>query len=207
MKYRSLILAALFCSAASTAQEKKASFCSARTTTAYHSPECDWGYAVRDPQRVDDLKIPHKPAYHTYSRWVLDGRTYILAYRDIEDQPDDMVVDVYAAGDGSHKLIGNARIPGIVTGVATTKLTDGELPDVVIRFEGGQLQYVDILRFSRGRVIQVFQYGASTIEVLAEPVPMLKATSRAAHLVEQFAWDSRSGKFSKVSQYALQQSQ
>lgn len=206
MKYVSIILALLFFSSA-MAQEKRSEFCSSRTAMAYHSPDCEWGYVVRDPQRVEDVKIPHKPAYHTYSRWVLDGHTYIFAYRDVERQPDDMAADVYVTSDGGHKLVGTARIPGIVTGVTTAKLTGGELPDVIIRFESGQLQYVDVLRFSAGTAHQVFQYGASTIELVPQPTPMFEATSRVANLVEQFAWDSRSGKFSKISQRVWTKSQ
>lgn len=203
MKYGSIILVAVFCSSA-MAQEKKTEFCSSRTTTAYHSPACDWGFVVRDPQRVDDVRIPHKPTYHTYSRWVLGGQAYILAYRDIENRPDDMVVDVYVTNGEGRKLIGNARIPGIVTNIAEAKLTGGELPDLIIRFEGGQLQYVDVLRFSDKVAHQVFQYGASSIELVADSTPMLEVTSKGANLVEQFAWDPRSDKFKKIGQHAWQ---
>lgn len=194
------IAAAAFLSTSTMDQESESQFCSSRTTPAYHSPRCDWGYAVRDPQRVEDVRIPHRPAYHTYSRWVLSGQTFVLAYRDREDRPDDMVVDVYANGGGNNRLVGSARILGIVTSVTTANLTGSELPDLVVRFEGGQLQYIDVLRFSGGAVHQVFQYGASSIELIDTERPMIEATSKDANLLQRFAWDSQSNHFIKIAQ-------
>ncbi len=87
----------------------QADFCSSRTPEAYHSPKCDWGWVVNDPHRVERLKIPHEPSYHTYSRSVLDGRTYVFAYRDIDQKPDDMAADVYLAVGNRHKLLGSIQ--------------------------------------------------------------------------------------------------
>src|SRR5436309_11791298 len=79
-------------------QNQVETFCASRTTAAYHSPKCDW-FVVNDPHRIENVEIHHEPSYHTYSRWVLDGRTYFFAYRDIDDQPEDIVADIYLAGD------------------------------------------------------------------------------------------------------------
>jgi len=125
---------------------KQSDYCASRTTEAYHSPKCNWGFVVKDPHRIEGVRIPHKPSYHTYSLWVLGSRRYVFAYRDIGGQPDDMVVDIYRAGNGRYALLGNARITGIVTDVSTARLTGSGLPDVVFRFEGGQLQYLEIVR-------------------------------------------------------------
>jgi hypothetical protein len=184
-------------------QEKSTEFCSSRTPAAYHSPDCDWGYVVNDSGRFGDVKIPHRPPYHTYSRWVVGDRTYVFAYRDIDDRPDDMVADIYIAEDSHYKLIGNTQIPGIVTAVSTAKLTGDRLPDVVFRFQGGELQYVNIVRLSDEKAEQVFQYGASAIELLSEPKPLIEATSKISNVVEQFAWDPQSYKFRRTSQRPL----
>jgi hypothetical protein len=179
-------------------QEKEADVCSSRTVLAYHSPQCNWGYVVRDPNRAEDVKIEHDPPYHTYSRWRIVKETYVFAYRDIDGQPDNMVADIYKMRGVTYKLIGNVRIPGIVSDVSTASLTGGELPDVIFRFKGGQLQYVDIVRFTDGTAQQVFQYGASTIRILCKPKPMIEATSKVADMTEQFTWDFRKKEFKKV---------
>jgi hypothetical protein len=199
------IFAVLFCSPI-WAQDKQSEFCASRTTEAYHSPQCDW-YVVRDPHRVNDVKIPHQPRYHTYSRWVLGDRTYIFAYRDIDRHPDDMVVDIYALEDGTYRLIGNARIPGLVTGVLTAGLTGAPRPDVIIRFEGGQLQYIDVLRFPDNSARQVFQYAASSIDIFFKPKPLIQATSKISNKVEEFTWDSEVNEFRKTEQHAWRNNQ
>jgi len=199
----SVIVAVFTLTSAAVAQEKKADFCSSRTALAYHSTQCHWGYAVRDPNRAEDVTIEHDPPYHTYSRWMIGNQTYVFAYRDVDGQPDDMVADIYNTGGVGNRLIGNVRIPGIVSDVSTARLTGGELPDVVFRFESGELQYVDILRFTDGTARQVFQYGASTIRILSKPKPIIEATSKVAAITEQFTWDSRTKKFKKIEQQKL----
>jgi hypothetical protein len=178
---------------------RQSEFCDSLTTEAYHSPKCS-SYVVHDPKRVDDIKIPHSPHYHTYSRWVFGGQTVVLGYHDVDNDPMDMVADAYLANGEKYRFLGSAQIPGMVTDVSSVKLTGGDLPDIVFRFDGGQLKYVDVLRFSKGRVRLVFQYGASKIEILAEPRPTIEATSKLSNLVEQFAWDPLSKEFSKVSE-------
>lgn len=202
----SLILALLF-GIPATAQDKQVEFCSSRTTEAYHSPKCDW-YVVRDPQRVADVKIPHKPPYHTYSRWVFAGRKYVFAYRDIDYQPEDMVADIYLTRDTGYQRVGSLRITGLVTDVSTASLTEGPSPDVIFRFACGQLQCLNVLRFSsNGAARKVFWYGASTIEILSEPKPTIVAKSKLANVVEEFVWEPETNKFRKVSQHVWQKSQ
>jgi hypothetical protein len=179
---------------------RQSGFCDSFTTEAYHSPKCN-RYVVHDPKRVDDIKIPHSPRYHTYSRWALGDQTVVLAYRDVDNDPMDMVADAYLANGGKYQLLGSAQIPGMVTDVSSAELTGGELPDIVFHFEGGQLKYVDVLRFSKGRARQVFQYGASQIEILMKSKPTIEATSKLSNLVEQFAWDSRSQEFRTISKH------
>ena len=53
------------------------------------------GISGNDPHTIENVAIRHEPSYHTYSRWVLDGLTYVIAYRDIDDQPEDIVMDIY----------------------------------------------------------------------------------------------------------------
>jgi hypothetical protein len=117
MKYSPLILA-VFIPSSANAQGKDSEFCSSHTTTACHSSSCD--LFVHDSQRVKEVTIPHKPAYHTYSRWELAGKTFIFAYRDVEYQPSGMVADIYLASGTAYVLIGKIKgIGDIVSDVAT----------------------------------------------------------------------------------------
>ena len=202
-----IVAAALFTTAGG-AQSKDSAFCSSRTTEAYHSPKCDWGWVVHDPHRVEDVKIPHEPQYHTYSRWMLDGRTYIFAYRDIDQQPEDMVADIYLARDTHYKLVGSIQHLGeIVTGVSRARLTGAVLPDIVFREDCGELQYVVVVRLSDETAKQVFSYGDRIIDVREQPKPVIIATSKIANLVEQFAWDPQAKKFLKIKQHPWRKDQ
>jgi hypothetical protein len=202
MKLLACIVAAVLFTASAGAQSKESAFCASRTTEAYHSPKCDWGWVVHDPHRVEDVKIPHEPQYHTYSRWMLNGHTYntyIFAYRDIEQQPSDMAADIYVADGDRYKLVGSVEHLGeIVTGVSDARLTGAVLPDIVFREDCGELQCVVVVRFSDETARQVFRYGASKIDVLSEPKPVIVARSKLANQVEQFAWDPQAEKFRKI---------
>jgi hypothetical protein len=154
---------------------------------------------VHDPKRADDIKIPHSPRYHTYSRWAFGDQIVVLAYRDVDNDPKNMAADAYLADGGKYRFLGSAKIPGMVTDVSSADLTGGDLPDIVIQFDGGQLKYVDVLRFSKGKAQDVFQYAASKIEVSTEPKPKIVATSKLSNVVEEFAWDSRSQEFTTIS--------
>jgi hypothetical protein len=187
--------------ALAVAQNQVETFCASRTTEAYHSLKCDWGFVVNDPHRIENVEIQHEPSYHTYSRWVLDGRTYVFAYSDIDHQPEDIVADIYLAGDTGYKLAGNGRITGLVTGVSTARLTGGELPDIVFRFEGGQLQYMTVVRLSGETAQEVFRHGSSTMDIVSQPRPMIEAKGKIGNLVEQFAWDPRFKRFRKIGQH------
>jgi len=191
MKLLTGIVAAALFTAGAGAHSKKSDFCASRTTEAYHSPKCDWRWVVHDPHRVEDVQIQHEPLYHTYSRWVLDGQTYVFAYRDIDRRPDDMAADVYLANGDRYKLVGSVEHLGeIVTGVSEVRLTGAFLPDVVFREDCGQLNCVVVVRFSDETARQVFRYGASKIDVLSEPKPMIVATSKIANQIQQFAWET-----------------
>ena len=189
-------------------EHQRSGLCSSRSTEAYHSPKCTWGWVVQDPQRVDDVTIPHKPAYHTYSRWALSGRTFVLAYRDVDEQPEDMEVDIYVADDLSRfTQVGNARIPGRVTDVSVAELTGGGIPDILFHLDSGELKWLDVVSIEGRKANQVFWYGASEIEVSTGPKPTILAKSRLANTVEQFAWNSKSKKFDKIRQYTWHEGQ
>ena len=190
------------------AQDKQSEFCSSRTTEAYHSPKCDWGWVVHDPHRVEDVKIPHKPTYHTYSRWVFDGQTYILAYRDIDRSPSDMAADVYLAAVNGYKLVGSVQHLGeIVTDVSDARLTGGVLPDLVFREDCGELKCVIVAHLSDKTAEKVFRYGATEVEITTQPKPMVVARSNLSNVVEEFAWDLKSNKFIKTREYAWHKTQ
>jgi len=200
MKSFVIMASAIFFSTATRSQVNTSEFCSSRTTEAYHSPKCDW-YVVQDPRRVEEVRISHKPAYHTYSRWELDGHSYVLAYRDIEHQPQEMAVDVYAETGSEHKLIGMLRIAGVVKGVSAENLTGSAFPEIVFRVDSGELKYIDVLHLSEGKAREIFWYGASEIEILSIPTPRVVAKSRLANVVEEFTWDSRLAEFKRLREY------
>ena len=199
MKLSTCIVVALFFAASAGAQSKDSAFCASRTAEAYHSPKCDWGWAVHDPNRVENVKIPHDSQYHTYSRWMLNGHTYIFAYRDIDQQPSDMAADIYVAKGDRYRLVGSVKHLGeIVTGVSEARLTGAILPDIVFREDCGELQCAVVVRLSDQAARQVFRYGASKIEVISEPKPVIVARSKLANQVEQFAWDPQGKKFRRI---------
>jgi hypothetical protein len=157
---------------------------------------------VHDPNRVDHVKIPHKPPYHTYSQWVLGDQTYIFAYRDIDQQPEDMVAGIYLLSGAHYKLVGSIEHLGeIVTGVLTATLTGAALPDVVFREDCGELHCVVVVRFSDQTAKQIFSFGDRIIELRQQPKATIIATSRIANQVQEFAWDPRTEKFRKIEQH------
>lgn len=181
-------------------KEKVSEFCSSYTTAAYHSPQCDL-WVVHDPNRVEEVKIPHRPEYHTYSRWVIGEQTYILAYRDVDYQPSDLVADVYLAGSAGNSLIGTIPVYDVVRDVSLVKLNGGETPDLVFRTSCGQLECVFVMHFAKGKAQEVFQYAASKIEILDGKSPEIVAKSRLANLVEEFVWDPKAREFKKTREY------
>jgi hypothetical protein len=192
-----ILLGCDYASLARALQNSAPEFCASRTTEAYHSAKCDWGWVVHDPRRVTDVKISHVPKYHTYSRWVLGDQTYILAYRDMDNSPDDMAADIYRADDGGRKLIGSVQHLGeIITDVFDAKLTGTAIPDVVFRLACGTLQCIIVVRFSNEKPQEVFRHGASKIEIFPRPKPMIVANTKHA-VVEQFVWDVKGEKFSR----------
>ena len=149
------------------------------------------------------MRIPHKPAYHTYSRWALDRSDYVFAYRDIDEQPEDTAVDIYLPENGAgFKLIGSARLPGLVADVLTERLTAGPVPDVLFRLQSGQLTYLEVVRIFDLKAKEVFWYGASQIDTSIDPKPMIVAKSKQANMVEEFTWDLKSKKFVKTAEHA-----
>ena len=181
-------------------REQVQEFCSSHTTASYHSPQCD-RWVVHDQNRVADVLIPHKPEYHTYSRWKLGDQTYVLAYRDVDAHPADMVADIYLVNEEGYRRVGKISVHDIVMDVSALPLTDGEIPDLVFRAACGHLQCVFVVRFAKGMAQEVFSYGASQIEISAERKPRVLARSTMANLVEEFGWDARAGEFREVREY------
>jgi hypothetical protein len=189
-----------YCCTGLVGKEKVSEFCSSHTTAAYHSPQCDL-WVVHDPNRVEGVKILHRPAYHTYGRWILGGQTYILAYRDVDYQPADMVADIYVAEDGRNSLVGKISVYDVVSDVSPLKVTGGEGNDLVFRSSCGQLECVFVLHFAEGKAREVFKYAASKIEIVDGTTPKIVAKSSLANLVEEFVWDSRAKEFKQSKEY------
>ncbi|MEW6079060.1 MAG: hypothetical protein AB1724_14710 [Thermodesulfobacteriota bacterium] len=179
----------------------KSDFCDDRTTESYHAPSCNKIWVVRDPNRIDNLQIDHKPSYHTYSRWVIDEQTYIIAYRDIDYDPNDMVADIYLSGNGSYTLVGDIAIKGNVVNVFAAKLTSNMHHDLVFRFNSGQLQYVSVVKIINQKIIKVFEYGGTEIEINSEKNPMIIIKSKTPNIIQQYIWDSANSKFFKAQEF------
>jgi len=190
-----------YCCSGLIGKKKVSEFCSSYTAAAYHSPQCDQ-WVVHDPNRVEDVKIAHQPAYHTYSRWILGDQTYLLAYRDVDYQPADMVADVYLASEGANSLVGKLSVFEIVSDVSAVKLTGGEVPDLLFRASCGQLECLSVLRFTKGKAREVFQYAASKIEIVDGAAPKIVVESRLANLVQEFVWDSKAKEFKESREYS-----
>jgi hypothetical protein len=202
MRFRYIALLSLLLVGEDLAQTRKSEFCSSRTTTAYHSPKCDW-WVVHDPKRVQGIKVVHTPAYHTYSQWELAGQTYVLAYRDVDYEPQDMVADVYQTDDRRYKQIGKIEVYDLVTNVSLEKLTSGETPDLVFWSDCGQLKCIFVLRFSKSKAEKVFSYAATQIKISSLGRPRIVAVSQLANLREEFAWDSRAKEFRSTGEHPL----
>jgi hypothetical protein len=189
-----------YCCSGLIGKKKVSEFCSSYTAAAYHSPQCDQ-WVVHDPNRVEDIKIAHLPAYHTYSRWILGDQTYILAYRDVDHQPSDMIADVYLASNGANSLVGKIPVYDAVSDVSLLKVTKGEEHDLVFSASCGQLECVFVLHFAEGKAKEIFQYAASKIEIVDGTTPKIVAKSRLANLVEEFVWDSKAKEFKRSREY------
>jgi hypothetical protein len=188
------------CCAGIIGKEKVSEFCSSYTTAAYHSPQCDL-WVVHDPNRVEDVKILHRPAHHTYSRWTVGDQAYILAYRDVDHQPSDMVADIYLVSEARNNLIGNIRVYDAISDVLEMRLTGGDVPDLLFRSSCGQLECVFVLHFEDGKAQRVFQYAASKIEIMGGKTPEIAAKSKLANLVQEFAWDPKAKEFKETREY------
>jgi hypothetical protein len=174
--------------------------CSQRSTATYHSPKCGWGYVVNDPGRIEDVTIPHDPPYHTYSRWVIRARTYIFAYRDVDNRPDDMRVDIYQ-GNAGGKVVASIAITGLETHVFSANLTGRDSSDIIFKYMGGELQYLSIVRFADDSIKDVFDCAASTIDILPGPEPKIVARYNVANVVREFVWRGASDKFVKAREF------
>ena len=175
-------------------------FCSQRTTAVYHSPKCGWGYVVHDPRRVEDVSIRHDPPFHTYSRWVLRGKTYIFAYRDVDNRPDDMRVDIYPE-NGQGKIVACITITGLETHVSSANLTGKDSQDIVFKYLGGELQYLSIVRFTNTSVKDAFDCAATAIDILLQPEVKIVAKYSIANNVKEFIWDGASNNFVKHQEF------
>lgn len=174
--------------------------CSERTTATYHSPKCGWGYVVDDPGRLENISISHDPPYHTYSRWVIRGRAYIFAYRDVGNRPDDMRVDIYRERD-QNRIAATIAITGLETHVFSTNMTGPDSSDIVFRYLGGELQYVTIMRFTDDSIKDVFDCVASSIDISPWPKSKIVARYRISNIVKEFVWGSASDSFVKTAEF------
>src|SRR3974390_111740 len=191
-----------YCCSGIIGREKVEEFCSGFTAAAEHSPQCD-EFVVHDPGRVENLKIPHKPAYHTYSRWEFEGQIYILAYRDVDHHPMDMVVDVYLSDPEGYKRIGGMPVYDLVRSVSVMRLTGDAGPDFVFETDTGQLKSIFVLLINKGKATKVFEYGASRMRIVDGEKPKIVAESWLANSVQEFAWDEKAQEFREVRSYRL----
>jgi len=179
------------------------SFCSSRTTAAYHSPECGFIWVVRDPNRISDIHIDHSPEYHTYSRWVISGMEYVLAYRDIDNDPANIALDLYRSSGARYSQIGSLTIGAPISKVQALALVPKQGEQLVIFSQCGQLHCIDIVQVRDDQAKELFEYAGTTIVVRTGRLPSIVATSKSAGLTEQFTWSEVHQQFVKHTEKTL----
>jgi hypothetical protein len=179
------------------AQQSSTNFCSSRTTAAYHAPECGAIWIVHDPNRVSDVHLGHSPDYHTYSRWEVNGTKYVLAYWDEDNDPNDIVVDVYRASGAKFEQIGSVTIGAPLTGVKTAQLAPKWGDQLLFLSHCGQMECINVVRVSDGVAKELFEYGADKLVVRGGTPPSIMAKPKYANFLEQFTWSDAKQKFVK----------
>jgi hypothetical protein len=175
-------------------------FCDQKTTEVYHSPKCGL-WVEEDPQRVNDINIPFNPPYHTYSRWIIDDQSYILAYRDVDYEPANIIVDFYSVDNKSKVKRGSVNLNGVVVNVLAAKLTGSKYHEIMFRHADGQLQYISIVKIRGNKIKKIFSYGATEIEIIKGLPTRILAKAESSNLVEEYIWVPTSGKFVKNREY------
>lgn len=201
MKSTTLTLILLFTGMLSLSETASSvEFCEQRTTKAYHDPKCGL-WVENDPHRINNFDIPFTPPYHTYSSWNIDSQTYYFAYRDIDYNPSDLVIDVYKIENMKFTQIGEIKINGVVVDILLARLTMAKYPEVVIRHKDGLLQFVSIVKIQDNKVDRIFKYGATEIDIIREPNPRIIAKAITSNRVEEFSWNAVQNIFSKTNDY------
>ncbi len=150
---------------------------------------------VNDINKSCKIKIRHIPSYHTYSSWLIEGKNYIIAYRDKSDQQCDIEADIYTIINSKRKLIGTVAIIGYINNVYAYKATSNKTHDIVFEYSAGMLNYMSIVRLVNNTAKTVFEYGASEISIIEGVVPTIIAKSNAYKVEERFIWDQSRNRF------------
>ena len=172
-------------------------FCqSSRTTAALHSANCPNAFVEKDAGKVDGIQIEHSPPYHTYSRWDLNGHSYIVAYWDQDNDPVNVQADIHLSRrqlDGTFKYDRLLTIPAFETveRVSTQEFTgDGSKQLVVVSLEG-QLEVARIVRFASDGARLVFNRSGTRIQFTDKVPAEILVYANAANETELFRWSKK----------------
>jgi hypothetical protein len=175
--------------------QAQAERCTYQNPDAWHDPECGMSWVVRDSHRTTSVRIEHTPSYHTYSIWTIGGQQYVLAYRDQDSDPSDIVVDFYRM-DGSHYVaLGTELLAAVPSEVRLVKLIPDTLPQLAFFARCGQLQCLTVVRFDGDHIEELLDYAASEIRIHDGAQPFIEAVSKTAKIVEKVEWDPKRKKF------------
>jgi hypothetical protein len=184
--------------------QTQSDFCQSRTPAALHSEKCPNAFVENDAGKIQDILIQHSPVYHTYSRWDLNGRTFVLAYWDRDNDPINVQADVYAAtkdlnGESQYKKL--LTIPAFETVdhvFARDLIGKGSEQLVVVSWEG-QLEAVRIVQFNGDQARLVFDYAGTKIQFTDKAPYNILVYAKSTNLTELFQWSESRRRFYRVA--------
>ncbi len=167
--------------------------CSQPTGLALHSKSCPDALLEEDAGRIEDVAIAHKPIYHTYSRWSIDGLRYILAYWDRDNEVLNLAVDVYredvaASGRLSYARIATVPVFEQAERVFTQDLIGDGDQQLIVLSVMGQLEAIRILQINRRAVRVVLDTAGTRVRVGNKPGSAIEVYGKSANSTEIFRW-------------------
>jgi hypothetical protein len=178
--------------------------CSQHTAESLHSKSCPDSLIENDSGRIDDLHLPHKPAYHTYSRWRVSEQEYILAYWDQDNEVLALYADIYRENrdaDGRPTYAKIATVPAfeLVRRVFTQDLIGDGREQLIIISETGQLQAIRIMRIHGNTARIVLDTAGTRVKVVDKPKPAVLVYAKTPDQTEVFRWSARQKKFERIA--------
>jgi len=120
---------------------------------------------------------------------------YVLAYRDQDSDPSDIVVDFYRRDAGGYAALGTEELAAVPKEVRTVNLIPEAQPQLAFFASCGMLRCLTVIRLNNDRVEKLFDYAASEIRVHEGNRPFIQAISESAKSAENFEWYPKEERF------------